>query len=951
VFLVIYDLFLKRETFFQWNRLYLIATYSLSLIIPWIKIEAMKTTVPESFQAYPEFLWNLDNTSIVVTESTEPSFNIAWEYMLLFGGMFLATLFFIYKLNQIKKLKKQGKKQTFQEFTQYIINNSNAAFSFFKSIFLGDKVLEKEHERIVQHELVHIRQRHSYDLLFFEMMRIVGWFNPLVYVYQSRVSELHEYIADAQVAKTHKKEQYQLLLSEVFQTQNISFINQFFKKSLIKKRIVMLTKEKSKKVWQLKYLLLLPLVLSMLAYTSAEFQESQSIDQNQTTDDAKLIAEINKWIDEAEDLQIVLTRKKLQRLDQDKNYVLTKRQYFKKQILTKRALQITFTESAAFRREKEQSWGQIPLPSTLRYQSYINRKKAFQILDKNLMISINQKELAIRKITKEDKNLGPGEFIVVEDVSDLTGDEIRNINQKIAHIDFGKRFLFISDNEDAFLITKAGAKSDKNNGKMASMAPFDTSIEDLSKTILVNDIENLTVLEEYEIIKAIKNISKKSDNWALYVKDDKSSLKFMKSDNGSYLTGPNGERIDAKMVYDSSLSEKGKLSITEFLSNNGTTNFTADKVGKPNNESFKQLKPSDPIPFATVDEVPIFPGCEDADDRRQCFQEKIQRHIAKHFSYPKEAQEKGIQGRVSTIFEISKKGSIQNIRMRGPDSLLEKEVERIIKRLPKMIPGKHKGKKVVVPFSIPISFKLNNENAFETLRGTKQMISQYNRLLAERNRLLKSASENNPVIINLDSQIAALKKAIDVEQDGETVPFANVEEVPIFPGCEDAVDKRKCFNEKIQRHISKNFNYPKEAQEKGIQGRVAVMFTIATDGSIQKIRKRGRNALLENEAERIIKRLPTMKPGKHKGRLVNVPFSIPVTFKLRVNKKEELRLSEVAGKEPLLILDGKVYYGELNAIDPNTIESMFVLKGEKAKEKYGEKAKNGVVEIITKKKD
>ena len=253
--------------------------------------------------------------------------------------------------------------------------------------------------------------------------------------------------------------------------------------------------------------------------------------------------------------------------------------------------------------------------------------------------------------------------------------------------------------------------------------------------------------------------------------------------------------------------------------------------------------------------------------------------------------------------------------------------------------------------TVPLSFKLNNENSFETLRGTNQMISQYNRLLAERNRLLKSASENNPVIINLDSQIAALKKAIDVEQDGETVPFANVEEVPIFPGCEDAVDKRKCFNEKIQRHISKNFNYPKEAQEKGIQGRVAVMFTIATDGSIQKIRKRGRNALLENEAERIIKRLPTMKPGKHKGRLVNVPFSIPVTFKLRVNKKEELRLSEVAGKEPLLILDGKAYYGELNAIDPNTIESMYVLKGEKAKEKYGEKAKNGVVEIITKKKD
>jgi beta-lactamase regulating signal transducer with metallopeptidase domain len=78
-------------------------------------------------------------------------------------------------------------------------------------------------------------------------MRIVAWFNPLVYVYQNRISEVHEYIADAEVAKTHKKEQYQLLLTQVFKTQYISFINPFFKSSLIKKRIVMLQKSKSKK--------------------------------------------------------------------------------------------------------------------------------------------------------------------------------------------------------------------------------------------------------------------------------------------------------------------------------------------------------------------------------------------------------------------------------------------------------------------------------------------------------------------------------------------------------------------------------------------------------------------------------------------------------------------------------------------------------------------------------
>ena len=133
--------------------------------------------------------------------------------------------------------------------------------------------MKKEHESIIKHELVHIEQKHSWDLLFFEFLRIIFWFNPLVYVYQKRTSELHEFIADATVAKTHRKEQYQMLLSQVFQTEEISFVNHFFKSSLIKKRIVMLQKTKSKKVWQLKYLLLIPIVIGMLVYTSSEAKE------------------------------------------------------------------------------------------------------------------------------------------------------------------------------------------------------------------------------------------------------------------------------------------------------------------------------------------------------------------------------------------------------------------------------------------------------------------------------------------------------------------------------------------------------------------------------------------------------------------------------------------------------------------------------------------------------
>ena len=126
---------------------------------------------------------------------------------------------------------------------------------------------------------------------------------------------------------------------------------------------------------------------------------------------------------------------------------------------------------------------------------------------------------------------------------------------------------------------------------------------------------------------------------------------------------------------------------------------------------------------------------------------------------------------------------------------------------------------------------------------------------------------------------------IEVEDEFEDidVPFAVIEDVPIFPGCESVVksQRRACFQEQMNKHIRKNFRYPDIAQEMGIQGRVYVNFIIAKDGSITNIRMRGPDKNLENEAARIIGRLPKMTPGKQRGRAVRVPFSIPITFRLQ----------------------------------------------------------------------
>ena len=109
------------------------------------------------------------------------------------------------------------------------------------------------------------------------------------------------------------------------------------------------------------------------------------------------------------------------------------------------------------------------------------------------------------------------------------------------------------------------------------------------------------------------------------------------------------------------------------------------------------------VPFAIIEDVPLFPGCENVkkSERRKCFQDKIQRHIAKNFRYPEIAQEMGIQGRVHVQFIISKDGSITGIQSRGTDKNLEKEANRIISKLPKMIPGKQRDVLFVCPLVFP----------------------------------------------------------------------------------------------------------------------------------------------------------------------------------------------------------------------------------------------------------
>ena len=156
-------------------------------------------------------------------------------------------------------------------------------------------------------------------------------------------------------------------------------------------------------------------------------------------------------------------------------------------------------------------------------------------------------------------------------------------------------------------------------------------------------------------------------------------------------------------------------------------------------------------------------------------------------------------------------------------------------------------------------------------------------VLEEKKIETTEVDENKPVVVTQASAYG--EEGGTAEELDEEVPFAVLEDAPIFPGCENVPKNQRsaCFQEQIQKFINKNQRYPEKAAEENIQGRVSVLFVIDKDGSIINVQAKGPKGaeLLEKEALRVISKLPKIKPGMQRGKPVKIKFSQPIVFKLQ----------------------------------------------------------------------
>ena len=289
LFVIVFEIFFKKETFFKANRIYLIGSLILSFIIPLIEIPINLIDQEQAIIQLKEIVITRNNSVFNIDEKASAYSFIFIIYLI--GFLIFFGLFF-YKLIKIFSLIKSSKHFKNNQSNLFYIENSNQAFSFFNFIFIGTD--NQNFDVIVKHELVHAKQWHSLDILIVEILKIVFWFNPILYHYHKRFIELHEFEADMKSANEDKKKYFEVLLCQILNCNSISLTNNFYNQSLIKKRIVMLQKSKSKRRGIAKYLVVIPVVvLSMTVFsTTIVAQEVKKIEKvvgnkpNETTETA-----------------------------------------------------------------------------------------------------------------------------------------------------------------------------------------------------------------------------------------------------------------------------------------------------------------------------------------------------------------------------------------------------------------------------------------------------------------------------------------------------------------------------------------------------------------------------------------------------------------------------------------------------------------------------------------
>jgi hypothetical protein len=243
-FTLLFYLLFRKETFYRFNRFYLLASIALSHLLPLVRLP-MRTANPQTPIPNLYDISDIDYTAITQTSfHSAPALNIPQLIYGCFAG--IIAIYLVYQLISMVALVIRKNPTRLGNYRLILLPDKNQSFSFFNLIFLNAALADAANSnQVLQHELAHARQLHSIDRLIIQVVKIFQWFNPFLYLAEKALQETHEYLADQAVLEQNGEfDRYRLLLlAQVFGVQPGIF--SYFNYSLIKNRLTMMTKQKS----------------------------------------------------------------------------------------------------------------------------------------------------------------------------------------------------------------------------------------------------------------------------------------------------------------------------------------------------------------------------------------------------------------------------------------------------------------------------------------------------------------------------------------------------------------------------------------------------------------------------------------------------------------------------------------------------------------------------------
>lgn len=302
LFIAFYLLILQREKMFAFNRFYLIATLLLSFAIPFMELgmnqmenvtvvaEVIPVEIAKNDINIAELVAqkNVETQTISTVNDSQSTFNW-WIFIpLIYVVLTLVMLLrFISNLMNLLVMTRMNERIQKQGFTIVSVKTDISTFSFFNYLFVSRNEIHSERiqPEIFRHEMAHMKQKHSFDVLLIEFLKVFFWFNPFLYMYKKSIQTNHEFLADAEVLnQTEDTVHYQQLLLEKISAKPQTALASSFNYLVTKKRFIMMTKKTSKiKTIALKLFSIPLLVVTMLVFSekvSAQVEPGKGVSKD-----------------------------------------------------------------------------------------------------------------------------------------------------------------------------------------------------------------------------------------------------------------------------------------------------------------------------------------------------------------------------------------------------------------------------------------------------------------------------------------------------------------------------------------------------------------------------------------------------------------------------------------------------------------------------------------------